>query len=41
MTCVQRRRTCVYVVEMLGIALPGHNQDSAFTWENASHILCI
>ena len=41
MTCAQQRRTCAYAVEMLGIPLRGRNQDKAFTWENASRILCI
>lgn len=41
MTCAQRRRACAYTVEMLGIPLPGRNQDRAFTWENVSRILCM
>ena len=41
MTCVQWRRACAYVVEMLGIPLPGRNHDRAFTWESASRILCM
>jgi hypothetical protein len=41
MTCVQRRRSCAYTVEMLGIPLPGRNRDRAFTWEGASRSLCI
>ena len=41
MACAQRRRTCAYTVEMLGITLPSGNQNRAFTWESASHILCI
>jgi len=40
-TCAQRRRACAYAVEMLGIPLPGRNHERAFTWENASSILCI
>jgi hypothetical protein len=40
-TCAQRRRACAYAVEMLGIPLPGRNHDRAFTWENASRILCM
>jgi hypothetical protein len=41
MTCVQRRRACVYTVEMLGIPLSDRNQNRAFTWESAIHTLCI
>ena len=41
MTCAQRRRACVYTVEMLGIPLPDRNQNRAFTWESANHNLCI
>ena len=41
MTCAQRRRACVYTVEMLGIPLPDRNQNRAFTWESANHTLCI
>ncbi len=40
-TCAQRRRACAYAVEMLGIPLPGRNHDRDFTWESASHTLCM
>ena len=39
-TCAQPRRACAYLVEMLGIPLPGRNHDGAFTWESAVRILC-
>jgi hypothetical protein len=41
MTCAQRRQACAYAVEMLGIPPPGRTGTGHFTWENASHILCI
>jgi hypothetical protein len=41
MTCAQRCRACVYAVEILGIPLAGRNQNRVFTWESASHTLCI
>jgi hypothetical protein len=41
MTCAQRRRACVYTVEMLGIPQPDRNLNRAFTWESANHTLCI